>query len=437
MSRPILRAVAIGLFLLGSPKAQAQSEPAPPTSTAAPAETVVIERVTFDEAVRRAAEHNPTVMQAAQAILRAQALLDQSKSVFLPSVYGGAGRTILDSARGFSGNVTQPRMQWTFNATASFRFLDLERWAEKTQAADQVAIARISAEETRRQVTQNAAQSYLAVIASERQREIAVRNRDTAQALADYASARLDAGKGSRLNQVRSFQEVASAESVVQSAELLVRQAQEALGVAVFADGPLDANGDPDLKPAVPSSNDAWLHERPDVRLFAAELSAADRVLSDSWKSWLPTGTASFTPQYVTPKGFFEPAKTWRAVFQLQVPIFDGTLGATRRLRMADRETAHFRLDAVKVEARAELRVAQEAVARVERIVESSRQAAMNAVEALKITRIAYEAGATNNIEVVEAQQTARNLEVTAALAEHRLRQARLDLLVALGQFPQ
>jgi outer membrane protein TolC len=437
MCSPLLRAAAAGLVLLGAQEARAQNDPAPAATSRGPAETTAIERVTFDEAVRRAGERNPTVGQAAQAILRAQALLDQSKAVFLPSVYGGAGRTILDSARGFSGNVTQPKMQWTLNATLSFRFLDPERWAEKTQAADEVAVARISAEETRRQVTRNAAQSYLAVIAAERQREIAVRNRDTAQALADYASARLDAGKGSRLNQVRAFQELASAESVVQSAELLVRQAQEALGVAVFAEGPLDADGDPELKPAAPTADDGWLHERPDVRLSTAQLFAADRVVSDSWKSWLPTGTASFTPQYVTPKGFFEPAKTWRAVFQLQVPVFDGTLGATRRLRMADRETARFRLDAVKVEARAELRVAQESVARVERIVESSRQAAQNAVEALKITRVAYEAGAANNIEVVEAQQTARNLEVTAALAEHRLRQARLDLLVALGQFPQ
>ena len=36
----------------------------------------------------------------------------------------------------------------------------------------------------------------------------------------------------------------------------------------------------------------------------------------------------------------------------------------------------------------------------------------------------------------VQAQQTARNAEVQAALAEDRLRQARLDLLVALGRFP-
>jgi outer membrane protein TolC len=397
----------------------------------------VLENVTFDEAVRRAGKHNPTVGQAAQAILRAQALRDQAKAVFLPSLYGGASTTILDADRGFSGNVTQPRVQSAFSATLSYRFLDLAAWAAKTQAGDQATIARVSAEETRRLVTRSAAQSYLAVIAARRQREIAVRNRDTAQALADYAGARLEAGKGSRLNQVRSLQELATAEGVVESGELAVRQAQEALGVAVFADGPLDAAGDPDLKPAAPPSNDNWLLQRPDVRLFTAEVGAADRVVRDSWKSWLPTGTASFTPQYVTPAGFFEPAETWRAVFQLRVPIFDGTLGASKRRRIADRETARFQLDAVKVEARAELRVAQEAVARIERIVAATRLAAENAVEALRITRIAYEAGATNNIEVVQAQQTARNAEVTAAVAEDRLRQARLDLLVALGQFPQ
>ena len=73
---------------------------------------------------------------------------------------------------------------------------------------------------------------------------------------------------------------------------------------------------------------------------------------------------------------------------------------------------------------------------RVEPFVAATRQAAENALEALRITEIAYRAGATTNIEVVQAQQTARNAEIEAAVAEDRLRQARLDLLVALGQFP-
>jgi outer membrane protein len=421
--------VLIALVALGPARpAAGQTEEAPPAA---------LERVTFDEAVRRAAEHNPTVGQAAQAILRAQALLDQSKAVYRPTLYGGAGTTILDAARGFDGNVTQPRTQTRLNATLSFPFLAAAQWAAKNQAADQVEIARISAQETRRQVALTAAQSYLAVIAAQRQREIAIRNLDTARALEEYARARLEAGEGSRLNHVRSTQQRAAAEGQLQIAELLVRQGQEALGVSIFAEGPVDAEGDPDLQPAVPPSNDAWLMQRPDIRLLTAQQQAADRVVRDSWKSWVPTGTASFTPQYVTPAGLFEPARTWRAVFQLQVPIYDGTLGAAKRIRIADRETAQLRLDAVEVQARAELRLAQESVTRNEQIVATSRLSAGSAADALRITEVAYRAGATTNIEVVQAQQSARNAEILFAVAEDRLLQARLDLLVALGQFPQ
>lgn len=124
------------------------------------------------------------------------------------------------------------------------------------------------------------------------------------------------------------------------------------------------------------------------------------------------------------------------SLVQLQIPLYDGSLSATRRLRIADRETTQLRLAGVTSQARAEVRFAQESVARNERIAAASGESAESAREALRITEIAYKAGATTNIEVVQAQQTARNAEVQAALAEDRLRQARLDLLVALGRFP-
>ena len=406
-------------------------------TSSAQTERSPVERVTFDEAVRRAVERNPTIGQAEQAIRRTQALLDQARSVFRPTVSGNVGTTVLDAARGFDGNITQPRTQTSFGGTAAYPLLAASRWAAARQAADQVGIARISAEEARRQVALLAAESYLAVIATEHQREIAVRNRETGRALEEYARARLEAGQGSRLNHVRSSQELATGEGLVQQAELSVRQAQEALGIAIFADGPVDASGDPEIQPAdAPRGDAGWMAQRPDVRLLTAQVAAADRVVSDTWKSWLPTAIAGFSPQYVTPKGFFEPANTWRAFVQLQIPIYDGTLGAARRLRIADRESAQLRLDAVKAQARSEVRFAEEAIERNRQIVAASRAAADSARDALGITEIAYKAGATTNVEVVQAQQTARNAEVQAALAEDRLRQARLDLLLALGRFP-
>jgi outer membrane protein len=422
MSRRALLAAALLAALAPSPLARAQA----PVAT-----------VTFEEAVQRAIAQSPTVGEAAQAVRRAEALLDQARAVFFPSLDGLVGTTVIDKERGFGGNVTQPRRQSSFGATLSYSVLAASRWAEKAQAADRVGIARLSAEETRQQVALTAAQSYLAVLTGKRLVGIAVRNRDTAAALAEYARVRLDAGQGSRLNYVRSAQELSANEGRVQVAELALRRAQEALGVAIFAEGPVDAAGDASLAPAaLPPSGEAWLTRRPDVRVSTAEVAAADRVARDVWKSWLPSLGTAFTPQYVTPPGFFAPAATWQAVFQLQIPIYDGTLGATRRLRNAERESAQLRLDALKVQARSELRITQEAVRRNEEIVETARRSAENAAEALRITEIAYRAGATTNVEVVQAQQTARNAELELALAEDRLRQARLDLLVALGQFP-
>ena len=101
-------------------------------------------------------ERNPNVAEA-QAILRTEALLDQAKAVFRPTVQGDVGTTILDAARGFSGNITQPRTQTAFAGTASYPFFAPSRWALKSQAADQVGIARISAEEVRQQVALAAA----------------------------------------------------------------------------------------------------------------------------------------------------------------------------------------------------------------------------------------------------------------------------------------
>ena len=412
------------------------SEAASQTPAAEDSTSPVVERLTFDEAVARATSRNPSIGEAAQAILRADALLSQAKSVFLPLAYGNIGTAVLDAPRGFAGNIVQPKTQTAFSATASYSVLNAAGWAAKNQAADRVGTAQASAAETRLNVAISAAQAYLAVIAAERQSEITLRNRDTARALEQYAGTRLEAGQGSRLNHVRSVQQLASAEGLLQLAELMVRQAQEALGVAVFASGPVGAKGEPVFPPAPPPGDDSWLDARPDIRLLTAELAAADRVVSDAWKNWLPTVTASLTPRYVTPAGLFEPSKSWRAFFVLDVPIFDGTLRPDKRVRIADRDTARLRLDGLTLEARSEVRVAQEAVRSTQLIVASTRLAAESAGEALRITEIAFRAGANTNIEVVQAQRDAREAEILGAVAEDRLRQARLDLLVALGQFP-
>ena len=55
----------------------------------------------------------------------------------------------------------------------------------------------------------------------------------------------------------------------------------------------------------------------------------------------------------------------------------------------------------------------------------------------LRITTAAFEVGATTNIEVIDAQRRSRDADTAVAVAEDAVRQARLDLLTALGRFPR
>ena len=87
-------------------------------------------------------------------------------------------------------------------------------------------------------------------------------------------------------------------------------------------------------------------------------------------------------------------------------------------------------------QARSEVRAAFESLTRADAGLASATTAAKLAAEALKLANVAYQAGATTNIEVIDAERRARDAETSAVIAEDGARQARLDLLAASGRFP-
>jgi outer membrane protein TolC len=399
---------------------------------------VIAERVTFDEAIRRAIEKNPGVAEAAQAILRAETLLQQVNTVYRPAVSATMTTTVLDAARGFDEFVTQPQTQTFVGASLSYPILAAARWAQRAQTEDQIRISRLGVTETRRQIAIATAQAYLGVISQQRQVEVNTRARENAIAHVDYARARLQGGAGSRLNELRAAQELESDEVFLETSRLALRRAQEALGVLMAADAPVDAAGEPALEIAVVPADTSWHSARPDIQLSSAQIDAANRVYADSWRDWVPTATAAFEPQFIAPSSVFSPSSTWRGFVSFSIPIFDaGSRRATKRERQIAVDTARIQLTDVELQARSELRAAQAAVESSERGLQHARLAAQHAAEVLKITDIAFREGATTNIELIDAQRGARDADTAAAQAEDRVRQARLDLLVALGRFPQ
>ena len=119
------------------------------------------------------------------------------------------------------------------------------------------------------------------------------------------------------------------------------------------------------------------------------------------------------------------------------MPIFDaGQRTGLKIERQAQLDIARATLSGAETLAVSQVRAAREAVTSGERGLASARSAADQAQQVVNITNVAFRAGAATNIEVIDAERSARDAETAVAVAEDALRRARLDLLQALGRFP-
>jgi outer membrane protein TolC len=397
-----------------------------------------LERVTFEEAVRRALTSHPTVQQAAAGVLRAQSVERQVRSRAWPTVDATVSTNVIAPVTEFGGESIVPRTQTLSTAGLTVPLFAPVRWAERVQAGDQVTVSARAEADARRAIALAAGQAYLSVIAARRVVELNERARDNARSHFEYANQRYQGGLGSRLNALRAEQELSSSEARVEAARLAVRRNQEALGVLTASDRPVDAGADPVFQlPPASIADSELVQSRQDVQLIVARQNAAQRVADDAWKDRLPSVTALVTPQMLAPAGLFAERNSWRATFLFSVPIFDA---GERRARAQERDVlvdiARLEREDAERRATSEIRAARAAILASERARDYARVAARQAGEVLTITDVAFREGATTNIEVIDAQRRARDAETAAEIAEDSVRQSYLELLVAAGRFP-
>jgi outer membrane protein TolC len=392
-----------------------------------------LERLTFQEAIDRAIRNNPTVAQATAGIMRAEAILQQVRSSSLPALAATVATSISKPVK-FNGQSIVPAVQTQSTANFGVPILAPVAWAQRNQAGDQIIVAQQNTRDVQRQVAVAAGQSYLAIIARRRVLDLNSRARDNARAHFEFANQRFQGGIGSRLNALRAEQETLSDETRVEEALLAIQLAQEALGVLVGADGPVDAVDYPVFN--IPDEL-GRVTNRTDIQLLIAREAAAQRVFSDSWKDRLPSLNAVFTPTVLEPPGLFADAFSWRAQVLFAVPLFDsGFRSGEKAQRLADLSAIKFERTNAERDAASQIRTARDAVASTTRAFTAAQLAADRANQVVMITDVAFREGASTNIEVLDAQRQARDVETQAAIAEDLLKRAQLDLLIALGRFP-
>ncbi|MDP1825019.1 MAG: TolC family protein [Archangium sp.] len=389
----------------------------------------------FDEAVQRALESHPALRVATAEAARATAQVDQARAASLPTLGVNAVGTRLDADRVLGDRVIAGANQLGANLQLQVPLVAAHRWAQWRRAGVNADAVKASAADVRRQVAMAAGRVWLQVLAQQRVVVAATRALDVSGAHLQHAKDRRTAGLGSELDEIRAAQEVAVARQQRATAQGTLLRFEEMLGVAVGLDGAVSARDEePSLQVPAAALEAAG---RTDVRAALARLDAAKEGTAWDWSDYTPLLTAVVQPGYQNPATLTVPLWSFQAQLVLSLPLYDGGLRyGQQRERRALAQQAAAQLEAVQRQASAELRAALAQVTQADEALAAARDAATQAGRTLDLAQQAFRAGASTNLEVVDAERRSRDAETAVALAEDGSRQARLEVLASSGRFP-
>jgi outer membrane protein TolC len=451
---PSIRSLAVTLTLVVlllpvRARAQVSAVPSPPSSESRdgprPPEPRVFseetgaEHLTFDESVRRALSRNPTALEAQEEVQRFLALMEQVRASSLPTLSGLGTYTRLDHDRISSGAVVLPKSGLNLDVTLDAPLIYPKGWVQWGQASDAVDVAAANDADVRRTIAVSTARAYLTIITQKRLLETARIARDNARQHYEFTHAQRVGGVGNQLDEARAAQELTTDEVALQNQHVALLRSREALGVLVAGSTPVDTI-DEGVPAQMPSYNDAMNEAdrvRPDVVARRRTAKAADRTVHDAWADYVPYLNLIAFPFYQAPPTPTVPRTGWQAELVLTVPLYDGGLRyGLEHEREAIAGEARLDAEATLRQAKSEVRIAFEEMQRDDIALDQANQSSDYARRALDLANKAYRAGATTNLEVIDAERQARDAETQAAIAEDASREARLDLLAASGRFP-
>ena len=448
--------LALALVLAASAAAQERSSTplisvdagfSAPTAVSPDAVRPVAKRINLHDAVEQALERNATARVAAADIRRVGGLMEQVRAASLPTLGVNATYTRLNKDRTFAAtgsdggtqNVTvAAKDSVNITGTLSVPVLAPQAWADWTRAADNLDSSKLSQLDVQRTVGITTAHGYLTVFAQKRQVEVNRQARDNSLAHMQYADSRLRGGIGNRVDWARAGQDLEQNEALLQASYAALYKSQEALGILLGEDQPVDVDDVPQIPP-MPTLDQAVEESqgRTDILLFRQQEKAADRSLNLSWTEYMPNITVLGQPFYQEPSSLTTPKTGWQIQAVLTWALYDGgaRYGRTHE-REALLEEARINLDTTLRQANSDVRAAVDNVERTTAAVERQRNSATLSEDAMRLADIAYRAGATTNLELIDAQRRARDAETLANIAEDNQRQAYIDLLAASGRFP-
>lgn len=404
-----------------------------------------MDSVTIAEAVDRALGVNSQMVQARTSLGTAQFSTKQAYASMLPSLSVSSG-TSMSSAQRFDPSLgTTLSSQSTSYSAGISSGMDLFAGGRNLAAVRSARASENAAEAsvvTRRfAVALSAKQAYFGVLRTVDLIELSRRAIDQAEQNVAAAERRLQAGRATRSDVLRSRLELSNARQSLLDAQAQQRTAMFALGQATGVRGPVAARPPESLEPVpLAVSADALralvADQAPAVESAVAQVSVAEAGVSQSRAQYFPTVSLSGGYNWSNDQlGLSEGRTSWNTRLSLSYPLFNGLS------REASVDRAHAQLTVAQAQADEAVRaaisdleallvaleVAEQRLAILEESVEVAR-------EDFRVQQERYGLGAATILELVSSQIALLQAEYNLINARYDYQIARAELEALVGQ---
>ena len=321
------------------------------------------------------------------------------------------------------------------------------------RAAAAEAMAKAKMEIARRGLSVTVTKNYYALLVSQRKYSTAQQARDQAKRILDIAQQTENLGQAAHSDVIKSQIQFRQQEQTFEEANLAMENARLDLAVLLFPT--LNENftvvDDLDSPQALPTFSEVQgmaEHENPDLRVAVETMREAELDVSSAKGSFLPSLSieadygieANDFALHAVAKSHPElgrlPTLGYFVTASLTVPVWDwGTLRSKLHQAEIKQDQARAELSQAQRQMLSNLYSSynEAAVSRV--AVDRSRATADLATESLRLIVLRYQAGESNSLEVVDAQNTLTQARNSYDDAEARYRTALATLQTLTGTF--
>lgn len=300
----------------------------------------------------------------------------------------------------------------------------------------QAESAALGEEDAQRLVLTNVAQAILAVVTAERVSELNRVGVRTAAERLDLVRHKAEMGAASGLDVIRVEQDVEAARATLVTGDEQLRQAREALGLAlgleeaVGVDPALRIEGLEAATAAVCRSGD--LANRPDLAAARADERVAERAATAVKLQWLPTLAAQSQLATTTLEQITFPKTTWNVQAVVAWSIWDGGARYGQEASaLAATASARASRELLERQAKVQVDQAERSVSVAEASLTVAQKAHALAAELEALTTRSLDEGRGSSLELVTAASARRQAAITLALREFDVAKAKLTARLA------